>query len=375
MTTAICAAVICLAALAVQIGSALLAIIRCRPAPLLPAPPDAPPVSIVRPVCGLDNFEAATLGSTFAIDYARYEIIFCVADPGDPVVPLVRHLIAMHPHVPARLLVGDDRISENPKLNNVVKGWRAARHDWIAIADSNVLMPADYLQRLLARWRPGTGLVCSPPVGCLPDGVAAELECAMLNTYQARFQYAADAIGFGFAQGKTLLWRREDLERGGGIRALAAEPAEDAASTKLVRALGMRVRLVDSPFGQPLGRRTFAEVWRRQVRWARLRRSTFPAFYALEIFSTALWPMLAGAVAAPEFGCSPWSALVAAAVLWYGAEALLAYSAGWHLVLRSPLVWLLRDLVIPLLWFEGWRDATFSWRGNEMRAAASARIP
>ena len=61
------------------------------------------------------------------------------------------------PSDPARLLIGDDRVSANPKLNNVVKGWKAARHDWVIIADSNVLMPPDYIQRLLKRWRPNTG--------------------------------------------------------------------------------------------------------------------------------------------------------------------------------------------------------------------------
>src|SRR5438128_1355144 len=83
--------------------------------------------------------------------------------------------------------------------------------------------------------RPVTGLVCSPPVGCLPDGVFAELECAFLNTYQARWQCVADSAGYGFAQGKSMLWRRDLLERAGGIRVLASELAEDAASTKVVR--------------------------------------------------------------------------------------------------------------------------------------------
>jgi ceramide glucosyltransferase len=163
------------------------------------------------------------------------------------------------------------------------------------------------------------------------------------------------------------------LERAGGMRALAAEPAEDAASTKLVRALGLRVRIVDAPFGQPLGLRTFAEVWRRQVRWARLRRSTFPLLYALEILSTGAGPLIAIPLAALELGYSPGHALAAVALLWYGAEALLAYAAAWPLTLRSPLLWLLRDLAIAVLWIEGWRARGFSWRGHDMTAAAGTR--
>src|ERR1700720_1583589 len=121
-------------------------------------------------------------------------------------------------------------------------------------------MPPDYVQRLLAAWKSDTGLVCSPPVGCRPIGFWAGLECAFLNTYQVRAQYFADTRGFGFAQGKTMLWRRADLEGAGGIVALGAEIAEDAASTKIVRAAGLRVRLTDGPFGQPLGRRSMKEV-------------------------------------------------------------------------------------------------------------------
>src|SRR5262245_55202827 len=87
---------------------------------------DVAGVSVVRPVCGLENHIEDTLGSAFELDYPRYEIIFCAAAAGDAAVPLVKRLIAAHPHVPSRLLIGNDAISENPKLNNVCKGWRAA---------------------------------------------------------------------------------------------------------------------------------------------------------------------------------------------------------------------------------------------------------
>ncbi len=101
-------------------------------------------------------------------------------------------------------------------------------------------MPRDYIQRLFASWRADTGLVASPPIGCRPDGLWAEVECAFLNTYQARWQYIVDTFGFGFAQGKTMLWRRADLDAAGGIEALAKEVAEDAAATKVVRDAGLQ---------------------------------------------------------------------------------------------------------------------------------------
>ncbi len=366
-TLSIGAAGFLLLAMTAHLLSVALAAARCRQRrhPLAAAK-DAPPVTIVRPVCGLDNFAAETLGSSFNLDYPRYEIIFCVARAEDPSVPLLRRLIAAHPAVPAQLLIGDERPSANPKLNNVVKGWDAARHDWIILADSNVLMPRDYVQRLLGRWRQDTGLVCSVPIGSRPRNFWAELECAFLDSYEARWEYAADTLGFGFAQGKSMLWRRDIVERGGGIRALGAELAEDAAATKLVRAAGLKVHLVDRPFEQPLGQRTAREVWLRQLRWARLRRITFPVMFLPELFVGCAFPALAAAALAALSGIAVIPALMALLVPWFGAELALARLAGWHLSPRLPLAFLLRDLILPVLWIAAWAGADFTWRGTAM---------
>ena len=334
------------------------------------APSDAAGVSLVRPVCGMENYIEDTLRSAFHLDYPRYEIIFCATSAHDAAVPLVRRLIAAHPHVAARLLIGNETISDNPKLNNVCKGWRAAAYDWIVMADSNVLMPRDYIERLLAAWRADTGVVSSPPAGGRPQGFWAELECAFLNTYQLRWQYAAAAIGLGFAQGKSMLYRRSQIELAGGIRLLAAEAAEDAATTKVVRDLGLRVRLVEAPFEQPLGYRSAGEVWARQLRWAQLRQASFRQYYALEILSGSLGPLTAAAYVVAALGL-PLGSVVALAAIWYGAEAALARAAGWHLSLKSPAAWMLRDALLPLLWIGGWLGRGFVWRGNEMRPLES----
>ena len=368
MTVAECAAGFSALMTGAQILSTGVAAVRCRKiGGIVPVPDDAPPVSLVRPVCGLDNYAEETLRSGFLLDYPSYEIVFCCDDADDPVLPLVRRLIAAHPGVPSRVLVGrNDDISANPKLNNCVKGWHGAAHAWIVLADSNVLMPPDYIQRLLKRYRPDTGLVCSTPIGSDPDGFFAEIECGFLNTLQARWQYAAEAIGFGFAQGKSMLWRRETLDRQGGIEILGAEIAEDAAATKLVRRQGLKVGLVDNPFDQPLGRRRFSEVWGRQLRWARLRRVTFLPFFLLEIFTGSVFPALAAAVAASAFGYDPTLAGLSVVAVWLAAEAVLAQTAGWRLTPLSPAVWLIRDCMLPVLFTTALLTDDFVWRGNEM---------
>jgi ceramide glucosyltransferase len=327
------------------------------------------PVSIIRPVCGLDNQEQATLASTFELTWPETELLFCVESPADPAVPFLRGLIAAHGHKSARILIGDKRETANPKLNNVIKGWQAANSDWIILADSNLLLPANYVEQLLERLTPEAGLVCAPPIGCAPSGFWAEVECGFLNTYQGRWQYAADAVGFGFAQGKSMLWRRADLERLGGITALGSELAEDAAATKLVRSSGRRVRLAGPSFRQPIGERCAKDVINRQTRWAQLRRRTFPGYFLPEILTGSLPPALAGACAGALLEGPAIGIAVGIVSVWLGAEALLARAAGWPLSWRSPFAWLVRDLLIPLVWVNAYTASGYEWRGNRILIA------
>jgi ceramide glucosyltransferase len=232
-----------------------------------------------------------------------------------------------------------------------------------------VRMPRDQVQSMLSAWVADTGLVCSPPVGCAARNMWAELECGFLNTYQARWQCFADSLGLGFAQGKSMLFRREVMDRAGGIEALASEIAEDAAATKAIRMLGLHVRLVAAPFEQPLGRRSAADVWHRQLRWARLRRDTFKGCFIPELLAGAVPPLALAAAGAAGAGWPVAATVLSLAIAWYGAEALLAHRAGWQLTWRSVPAWMLRDVLLPLLWVAAWLGSDFEWRGNAMTVA------
>ena len=328
-----------------------------------------PPVTLLRPVCGRDAFDAETLASSFAQDYPAYEIIFCARSEADPAVALVRRLIAAHPGARARLLVGAGAVTGNPKLDNLRKGWTAAAHDWICMTDSNLLLPPDYLRAVVDAWDPRTGLVSSPPVGTRPEGLAGHLECSFLNGNQARLQLAADSLGHGFAQGKTLFWNRPMLDRAGGLPVLGRHLAEDASATRLVRGVGLAVRLTSRPFAQPIGRRTLRQVWDRQLRWSRVRRDGFPALFAAEIANGAALPTLVLALAGALLGL-PASALAgstaAFVALWYGAELLLVRRAGWPSRPADLAVLPLRDLMLPLIWAATFLDRGIEWRGTAM---------
>lgn len=342
------------ALLAVQIFTCVLVAVRLA---RRDGPAQVPRVTLLRPVSGIEHRLAETLEFGFLVGAAQ--VVHCVDDADDPAVALICGLMAAHPGVAARLEIGRDPVSGNPKLNNLVKGWRVANGDWVVMADSNLLLPPDYLARLFARLEPGVGMLTSPAFGCDAQGFWARVEAGFLNTYQARWQLAGDALGAGFAQGKTLAFPRDWLNARGGVAALAGDLAEDVASTKLVRGAGLRVRLARAPFAQPLGRRDRAQVWARQARWAQLRRDGVPGMFALEPLTGPALPLLALAATAPAL-------ILPFAAVWYGAEWALARRAGWPAGAGDLAAWVTRDAMLPFVWAAGWRRGTMAWRGNEV---------
>jgi len=363
------AAGFCAATTTIHFATAAVTAFRCRRHAHSVSTDTIPAVSVLRPICGAENFLAEAVASSFRLNHPDYEVIFCAARSDDPAVPVVRRIIETNPELPARLLIGDDGIASNPKLGNLVKGWDAARHEWIVIVDSNVVMTPDVMLHLFAAWRPDTGVVCSMPIGSRPQSFAAELECAFLNTLQARFQYVSEALGWGFAQGKTMLLRRDIVDAAGGIRALAAETAEDAATTKLVRGAGLSVHLVDRPVEQPLGRRRLSEVWARQLRWARLRRVSFPLLFLPELFVGSALPSAALVLATSEYDSAVSTvAVLSLCAIWLMVEAVLARAVGWHFTGRTVAALLMRDLLLPALWVAAWLGNDYVWRGTRVTA-------
>lgn len=323
-----------------------------------------PPVTLLRPVCGHDAHDEETLASALFQDYPDYEVIFCVARADDPVLPLLRALVDGSP-VPARLLVGWDSVTGNPKLDNLWKGWQASRRDWVCMSDSNLLLPPDYLSIVVDSWGPDCGLVSAPPYGIRPEGWAARIECAFLNSNQARLQYLADSVGMGFAQGKTMFFNRPLLDANGGLPLLGRALAEDVAATSVTQGLGLRVALTPLPFPQPVGRRSLAQVLGRQLRWSRVRRDGFPLLFMLEPLNGAVLPAVVAGAAAVAAGLTPLLVLAYLA-LWYGAEVVLMRRAGWPSGWRDIAVLPLRDLLLPAIWIATYWRRGFVWRGNAM---------
>lgn len=357
---------ICLGALvALHLATVALAALRyMAPAELPTIDAHLPSLTLLRPVCGLDAFDEMTLRSSFLQDYPDFNVIFCAARADDPACALINRLMTQFPHIPAQLMIGETPITGNPKINNMQKGYLAAQTDHIVMTDSNLMLPADYLRQLVARWQDDrVGLITSPAAGSHSENLWSAVECAFLNTHQGRWQLAADAVGLGYAQGKTLYGKRSIIDAGGGLQALGRDLAEDVAMTKLIREQGKTVRLTRHLYTQPIGTKSFDKVWARQVRWSLIRRQGFLHLFLLEMVQGPVLPLIICAGLITAGAIQAWS-LVSLLVIWYGSEWALARIAGWPATPRDLAAFVLRDALIPAIWGITWTQKGLVWRGN-----------
>jgi ceramide glucosyltransferase len=333
------------------------------------------PVSIIVPVKGADPAIAANVEALFRQDHPVFEILFAVAEPHDSAVALLQRIMADHPAIPSRLVTDPVPPSGNPKLDNIRRAWRWARHELVLMCDVNARLRRDDLRRLSGQLAPGIGLLTVAPVAVEPDGFFGELEAAFFNSGGARWLLALDRVGLGAGVGQTMLLRRRDLERVGGIDAMSAGICEDAALATAIRRAGLGVRMARDPGWHPIGRRRFRELWQRQLRWQCCRKyHGFPLFL-LEPAVSPLGMAFAGGLFWSYLTAWP-AALLAAGHLagWFLIEALYVRLQGWHLSWRSPVAWVAREVLIPALWLRAAVARTLLWRGTQMNLPTLATL-
>ena len=344
--------------------------------PFLDAPFALYPVSILKPLKGHDPGLRENLETFFRLDYPDYEILFSVSDPQDPAVEVVRALMALHPAQEAQLIIGDVQAGCNPKVNNLIRSYRLARHDWLLISDSNVRVSLDYVKRLVAQVDNGTGVVTSVIAGRSPEELGGHLEAIYLNTFIARGMHIAAYFGKPAVMGKSMLFRRSAAERFGGIKTLANYLAEDYMAGEAMRRLGLKIVLASDPIPQHIGRYSLRAFWLRHLRWGRIRKSQAPLAFAFEPFCS---PCLSGVLGAfalsnhfPRLGVS--SFLAIHLLLWSLCDGLLILRMGTRLRWQTPVAWFLRELLALPLWLHIASGNTVNWRGRQITLQAGGLI-
>jgi len=336
--------------------------------------PFTPPVSILKPVRGLDPRAYENFASLCRQEYPEYEILFGVDDPADPVVHVIRRLERDFPGVPVRLVVGRT-FGANRKASILHYLVAHARHDVLVMSDSDMRAGPDYLGRVVAPLEDeSVGLVTCPYVGGQVRSLPAGLEALHMGvTFLPSVVVARQVLAMRFAMGASIAVRRRELERIGGFAALADYLAEDYQLGVRVSDLGLRVHLSDHVMKCILGATTFIEEWRREVRWARCARLSRPLEYPglLLTFST---PLAAILTMVSDFSPPALQALAVSMVLRWTVGWLVSGYTG-DAVSRRWLLWLpVRDVLSALVWLAAGLGRHVVWRGVEYELEPDGRM-
>jgi ceramide glucosyltransferase len=327
----------------------------------------SPPISILKPLKGIDPEIHESFRSHCLQDYPEYEIIFGVSDPNDPAVESVKALQAEFPNRRIQLVVCPEILGANVKVSNLMQMLPTARFDYLIVNDSDIRVEPDYLQRV-------TSPLANPQIGmvtCLYRGVAASTLGSRLESLGISTEFCAGVLvarqlegGIRFGLGSTLAFRRADLETIGGFLPIVNHLADDYELGKRIALLGLGVELSDVVVETYLPPYRFSDFFAHQLRWARGVRDARTGGYVGLAFTFGIWWVIIAVVASAGTMWS-WAALGSIAVL----RLLVAMAVGGK-VLRDRQVlkfaWLipLRDLLAVAVWVASFAGRTVTWRGD-----------
>jgi ceramide glucosyltransferase len=336
---------------------------------------DLPPVSILKPLKGVDDRLLDNLSGFCRLDYPEYEIVFCVQGASDPALRVARKVKEMHPGREISVVVADCREGLNPKVNNMIPGYAAAKHPFVLISDSNVAPHPGYLREAMSHFRdPEVGLVTHLVRGVGAKTLGARLESQHLNSFILPSVCLLDRVfSLPCVVGKSMLLRRSDLEAMGGLRGVKDYLAEDYVLGERFRKAGRKVVVSSSPVNTVNVYRTVRQFLSRHARWNRMRFSVAgPAYFAELLTNPAgLSLLLIGATGGDAAALRIAGMVVAAkAGMDLGLFLLLGDRASARWVFLGPL----RDLMAFGLWFSAFFSREVEWRGRTLRIAKGSRL-
>ncbi|GAC1633717.1 MAG: bacteriohopanetetrol glucosamine biosynthesis glycosyltransferase HpnI [Candidatus Acidiferrum sp.] len=337
----------------------------------------APPVSILKPVRGIDREAYENFMSFCRQDYSQFEILFAVADADDPVLPLLQRLKQEFPEHSIRVIQEVPQLGPNRKLNNLAALSRAASYELLVISDSDVRVDGQYLRRVAARFSDSkVGAVTAFFRGITAGGLGAQFEAMVLSTETVPNALVARKIEgkVQFAFGWTMATTKTHLNSIGGFEDMVYVHSDDFELGNRIAAKGLAIELLPVPVDMVFPRESFADYLRHELRWAIGLRNVRPGGYWGLLFTFGLPWTIVAILLAPTSGCA------------------IGYAAS-YLTLRLFQVWLIgvwglndpvtrkswwltpvRDAINFVVWLAGFFTSQIKWRGVKYKVKRGNKL-
>jgi ceramide glucosyltransferase len=331
------------------------------------------PVTVLKPLCGAEPGLYENLRSFCQQNHPDYQIVFGVRDYTDPALAIVDRLIAEFPLLPIDVVVNPQQHGSNRKVSNLINMSMRARHDVLAISDSDTVVGYDYLTTV-------TAPLCDHKVGlvtCLyhavpTRGIWSQLSSMYINEWYVPSVLVAWLFGYrGYVSGQTLCLRRDTLRSIGGLQAIANQLGENYRLGELIRGLGQRIVLSPYALKTQHHELNIDSLTRHELRWMRAIHVVRPLSFPL-LFITFSFPLAVLGIALTAAEPLHWNA-------WGLFQSAVMARLALHFVSRlrgnkppAREFWLLpaRDLLTCWAWGRSFFTTRVTWLGSDYDVAA-----
>ncbi len=338
-----------------------------------------PPVTLLKPLCGMEPQLEANLISFFEQQYPSFEIIFGARHADDPALEVVRHISSKYPSVAVKIVPTGEPVCPNAKVCSLVKMYAHAAHDYLIISDSDVHVAPNYVAEVVRPLLdPGNGMVTCLYRGVSTGGVWSRLEALGMSVEMTSGAIVANLLeGMKFALGPTMAVRRDALDAVGGFEPLADYCADDYVLGREIAESGRQVVMSHHVIDHVVINRNFTCSMRHQIRWMKSTRFSRRAGHAGTALTFAMPFGLLGLMAAGAL--HHWTLGVGLFAAAYINRVVMAIVAGWGVVrdrqaLRFAWLFPLRGLMGFGFWCASYSGREIEWRGDWYRLEHGGRM-
>jgi ceramide glucosyltransferase len=327
-----------------------------------------PPVSILKPLRGADPGLKVNLSSFCELDYPEYELIFCLEKGEDKALSLIKELQTGYPKLSIKIAQEENHYGYNPKVNNLIRGLKYASYDLILISDADVCPAKTYLEDTARYFSdPCVGLVTNLIRGKGKGSLGAILENLYLNSFVlggtcSLYHY----FDYTCVTGKSVLFKKEDLEKIGGFASLKNFLAEDQILGKRFRRLGKKVILSNHLITSNNSKRALTKFFSRNLRWSQMRMQLGGLGYISEMLVNPVF-MATVFVILSSFSTFSFSAFLGTSFYKIIVDSLegkmVQARAGFFPYFLTPL----KDILIGIIWFSPFFKTSVEWRGTRFK--------